>query len=61
MNLTKINFQMKTGSRGIPLNCSIVVPVCSIKCPLTTFHEKHNINGQTFKYQIKVKALKDTS
>ena len=52
---------MKTGSLEIPLNCSIMVPICrSIKHALMTFHEKHNINGHTFKYEIKAQALKDT-
>ena len=38
---------MKTGSTGIPLNCSVVIPICcSIKYANVTFHEKHNIENE---------------
>ena len=39
---------MKTGSPGIPLNCSICVPICrSIKRALMMFHEKHTIEKKS--------------
>ena len=47
---------MKTASRGIPLNCCKVIHVC---CSMKSITLK--INDQTFKYKIKVQALKDTS
>ena len=47
---------MKTGSRGIPLNCSKVVHVrCSIKRALMTFHEKHNIENKWPNIQVRNK------
>ena len=47
---------MKTGSPGIPLNCSIVVPICrSIKCVLMTFHERHNIESKWQNIQVRNK------
>ena len=56
---------MKTGSRGIPLNYFIGIPVWrSMKRAILTLHEKYltvKINGQTFEYEINVQALKDTS
>ena len=51
---------MNSESWGIPLNGSIVAPVWrSMKRAIVTLHEKHNI--QTFKYEIKEQALKNTS
>ena len=48
---------MKTGSLGIPLNCSIVVPICrSIKRALMMFHEKHNIENKWPNIQIRNKS-----
>ena len=54
---------MKTGSQGIPLNCSIVVPVShSIKHVMMTLQcITLKINDQTFDYDIKVQVLKNTS
>ena len=47
---------MKTGPPGIPLNCSIVVPICrSIKCALMTFHERHNIESKWQNIQVRNK------
>ena len=47
---------MKTGSPGIPLNCSIVVPICrSIKRALMTFHEKQNIRNKWPNIQVRNK------
>ena len=48
---------MQTGSPGIPLNCSIVVPSChSIKRALMTFHEKHNIENKWPNIQVRNKS-----
>ena len=55
---------MKTGSPEIPLNCSIVVPICRsiIRALMQSMKSiTLKINGQTFKYEIKVQALNDTS
>ena len=56
---------MKTGSRGIPLNYSIVFPVwCSMKCAILMLHEKYNIKNKWPNIWVrnkKVQALKDTS
>ena len=55
---------MKTGSPEIPLNCSIVVPICRsiIRALMQSMKSiTLKINGQTFKYEIKAQALKDTS
>ena len=52
----KNNFKMKTGSLGIPLNSSIVVPICrSIKRALMTFHEKQNIRNKWPNIQVRNK------
>ena len=48
---------MKTGSLGIPLNCSIVVPICrSIKRSLMAFHEKQNIGNKWPNIQVRNKS-----
>ena len=48
---------MKTGFPGIPLKCSIVVPICrSIKCALMTFHENHNIENKWPNIQVRNKS-----
>ena len=55
---------MKTGSRGISLNYSIVVPVRrSMKRSILTLHEKYNIKNKlpNIEYEIIVQAQKDTS
>ena len=55
---------MKTGSWGIRLNCSIVIPVWRSWNVLYWRSVKSitlKINDQTFKYRIKVQVLKDTS
>ena len=55
---------MKTGSPEIPLNCSIVVPICRsiIRALMQSMKSiTLKINGQTFKYEIKAQALKDAS
>ena len=55
--ITQFIFQMKTRSPGIPLNCSIVAPICrSIKHALMTFHEKHNIENKWPNIQIQNKS-----
>ena len=44
---------MKTVTTGIPLNCSIVIPICcSIKRAQMTFHEKHNIENKWPNIQV---------
>ena len=54
--IMQFNFRMKTRSPGIPLNCSIVAPICrSIKHALMTFHEKHNIENKWPNIQIQNK------
>ena len=55
---------MKTGSRGISLSYSIVVPVRrSMKRSILTLHEKYNIKNKlpNIEYEIIVQAQKDTS
>ena len=48
---------MKTRSPGIPLNCSIVVPIChSIKRALMTFLENHNIENKWPNIQVQNKS-----
>ena len=49
---------MKTGSQGIPLNCSIVVPVWhSTKPAMFTLHEKHNIENEWPNIQVQNKSV----
>ena len=49
---------MKIGSRGIPLNCSIVVPVwSSIKHTILTLHEKHDIKRKWTNIQVQNKII----
>ena len=48
---------MKTGSQDIPLNCSLVVPICrSIKRALITFYEKRNIENKWPNIQVQSKS-----
>ena len=48
---------MKTGSPGIPLNCSIVIPICrSIKRALMMFYQKHNIENKWPNIQVQNKS-----